>query len=183
TIDPAAAEIETGPVATPLGHAAPSRPGPVLRVGSLTHRANPVLPAVVHGDSSREWVAIQRAMQRILLPLLRMAVGELTDCNLPECGHARELAWVSIRGSDPAAAARVARSFWELPATRFCKIMVIVDEDVDVHDPQSVWTAVAANVNPSRDVIFHDGPPDPWDPAVGQTCRRMALDATRQDWQ
>ncbi|MBN2218321.1 MAG: UbiD family decarboxylase [Pirellulales bacterium] len=181
TIDPAAANVETGPLAVPEGRLAASRPAPIMRVGALTHRANPVFPAMIHGAGSREWVSIVRAMQNILLPLLRIAIPELSDAHLPECGHGRRLAWVSIRKSDDSAAAarRVARSLWELPATQFCRLMVLVDESVDVHDPQQVWAAVAANMEPRRDTILDDGPPDPWDPGAGAaTCPRMALDAT-----
>jgi len=57
---------------------------------------------------------------------------------------------------------------------------VVVDDDVDVHDPQQVLGAVAANVQPGRDVLVEHGPPDPLDPAAspGQLGHRMAFDAT-----
>lgn len=180
-IDPAAAEVESRSVATPLGHRAASRPAPVVRVDALTHRANPVFPAIVYGRGSREWVAIARAMQKVLLPLLRAVIPELVDCNLPACGHGRELAWVSIRHGEPAAAERVARTLWQLPATRFCKLMVMVNESIDIHDPATVWTAAATRMDPRRDVFFDDGPADPWDPAGDSPCRKMALDATGHD--
>ena len=183
TIDPAAAEVETGPTATPLGHDGASRRARVLQLTAWTHRPNPVFPAVVHGPASGEWVAIHRAMHRILLPLLRTVVAELVDCNLPECGHGRQLAWVAIRQSDAGAARRVARAAWQLPATRFCKTLVLVDEGVDVHDGGQIWQAVATKMDPRRDVFFEDAPPDAWEPAgtAGRPVRRMALDATGQE--
>jgi len=177
TIDPAAPPVETGPVATPLGHWAASRPAAVARATALTHRANPVFPAIVYAPGSREWASINRAMQKVLLPLLRIVVPELVDCHLPEYGHGRQLAWVSVRGG-AAAARRVAEALWELPATMFCKLLVIVDQDVNIHDPESVCAAVATNMDPRSDVLFHDGPADPWDPAGEPTCRTMTLDAT-----
>ena len=62
----------------------------------------------------------------------------------------------------------------------FTKLMIVVDEDVDVHDQQQVFRAVAANMCPDRDTVFQQGPPDPLDPvgpldALG-SC--MAIDAT-----
>jgi len=58
--------------------------------------------------------------------------------------------------------------------------MVIVDEQVDVAQGGQVWAAVAAGVDPGRDVFFQDGPPDPFDPAgpAAGLARRMAIDAT-----
>jgi 4-hydroxy-3-polyprenylbenzoate decarboxylase len=180
TIDPDAQPVETGPVATPLGHWAASRPAAVMWVTAMTHRANPVFPAIVYGPASREWISIHRAMQKAMLPLLRVAVPEVVDCHLLECGHGRELAWVAVRRGDAATARRVAETLWELPATLFCKLLVLVDEDVDVHDAESVWAAVAANVDPARDVWFSDGPTDPWAATV-EPCRRMGLDGMRRD--
>lgn len=182
TIEPAAPPAETGPVATPLGRWAASRPALVMRVTAMTHRANPVFPAIVYGPASREWASIHRAMHRVLLPLLRIAVPEVVDCHLPECGQGRELGWVAIRPGGAATARRVAEMLWELPATMFCKLLVFVDEEVDVHDAKSVWAAVAANFDPASDALASDGPADPW-ADCGGPCRRMAIDATRQDGQ
>ena len=59
-------------------------------------------------------------------------------------------------------------------------MLVIVDADVNVHDPAAVWSRVGANVHPGRDVFFHTGPGDIAEhsipvPGVGQS---LALDAT-----
>ncbi len=64
----------------------------------------------------------------------------------------------------------------------FAKMLVVVDDDVDVHDQQQVLAAVAANVRPGRDVIIEQGPPDPFDPAApaGELGQKMAIDATRK---
>jgi 4-hydroxy-3-polyprenylbenzoate decarboxylase len=62
------------------------------------------------------------------------------------------------------------------------KFVVVVDPEVDVHDPAEVWRRVGANVDPGRDVFMRDGPAAPADhafevPAVG---RQMGIDATRK---
>ena len=58
----------------------------------------------------------------------------------------------------------------------------LVDEDVDVRDWTAVLGAMAARVDPARDVFFQDGPPDPLDPLVapGRLSSRVAVDATRK---
>jgi len=59
-------------------------------------------------------------------------------------------------------------------------LLVVVDEEVDVHDHQQVLSAIATNVHPGRDVFFLQGPPDPLDIATppGELGQRMAIDAT-----
>jgi 4-hydroxy-3-polyprenylbenzoate decarboxylase len=62
------------------------------------------------------------------------------------------------------------------------KFVVVVDEEVDVHNSAEVWRRVGANVDPGRDVFMRDGPAALADhafdiPAVG---RQMGIDATRK---
>ena len=62
----------------------------------------------------------------------------------------------------------------------FAKLLVVVDEQIDVHHPQAVLSAIATNVHPGRDVFFQQGPPDPLDVATppGVLGHAMAIDAT-----
>lgn len=182
TIDPREPMVVCGPICTPLGHYASAAPCPVIRVTALTHRANAVFPAILHGPPPNEHVAITRAMQRVFLPMTRLAIPELIGCNLPAFGGGRHVAWLSIRKTHAGQARRVAQAFWGLPSMMFAKLLVVVDEDINVHDGSQVGAAVAANMNPGRDVLFEQGPPDPWDPATppGSLGQKMAIDATRK---
>ena len=180
TIEPGEPPVTSGLLSTPLGHYAAAGPAPVIHVTALTHRPNPVFPAMVHGPPPNEFTAISRAMQRVFLPMTRLGIPELVDCNLPDHGGARQIAFASIRKTHAGQAHRVAQALWGLPWITFAKLLVIVDEDVDVHDAARVWAAVASNMDPGRDVLVEQGPPDPWDPATppGALGRRLGIDAT-----
>jgi 4-hydroxy-3-polyprenylbenzoate decarboxylase len=121
-------------------------------------------------------------MQQVFLPLARLAMPELVDYDLPEFAAARLWAAVSIRKTYAGQGRRAAYAAWGLPATRFAKMLVMVDEDVDVHDHRQVLAAVTINVRPGRDVLIERGPADPFDPASpsGALGEKMALDATRK---
>jgi len=179
-VDPAESPANVGPLCGPTGYYTHQRPAPVIRVTAITHRTNPIYPAIVPGEPPHEACVIHRALQQVFLPLVKQAIEELVDCDLPAFGTGRHWALVSIRKNYAGQARQVALRIWGLPWLMFSKLMVIVDEDVDVHDHDQVWSAVAANFDPGRDVVFHQGPPDPWDPAaVGGTLgNRMAIDAT-----
>jgi 4-hydroxy-3-polyprenylbenzoate decarboxylase len=153
-----------------------------MQVTAVTHRANPVYPAMVPGEPPDEVCVIRRALGRIFLPLTRSAIPDLLDCDLPEFGAARHWALVSIRKAYAGHARCVAHALWGQRHTMFTKLLVLVDDDVDVRDHQQVWSAVAAHTDLGRDVFSHQGPPDPWDPAtdLGSPSHRMAIDATRK---
>ena len=62
------------------------------------------------------------------------------------------------------------------------KLIVIVDADIDVHNPQDVWWFALNNIDPERDVRFTMGPADDLDhaargPAYGS---KMGIDGTRK---
>ncbi len=179
-VDPLEPPAAMGPLAGPLGCERAPRPAPVLHVTAVTHRPNPVFPAMVPVGPGNELVAIGRAMLRVCLPALRAAVPGLVDLDLPEFGAARHWGLASIRKTHAGQARQAAGALWALRPAMFCKVLVVVDEEVDVRDAEQVWAAVAAHADPGRDAAFQDGPADPFDPAAapGRLARRMVVDAT-----
>jgi 4-hydroxy-3-polyprenylbenzoate decarboxylase len=151
-----------------------------MQVTAITHRSNPIYHALVPDRLADEVCRVRRAMLRIVLPLLRAYIPDLVDCDLPAFGAARSWAFVSIRKAYAGQGRRVAHAVWGVPDLMFAKLLVIVDEAVDVRQPEEVWLAIATHADPARDVFFHQGPPDPWDVAADPhgLHRRMAIDAT-----
>jgi 4-hydroxy-3-polyprenylbenzoate decarboxylase len=183
---PAEAEIVLEGFLDPVGSGAVA--SPVLQVTALTHRANPIFAATFpnsllqKGGPSHEFCTMARAMHRVFRPLVRLAMPELVDFDLPAFGGARHWATVSIRKTYAGQGHRAAHAAWGLRPLQFAKMLVVVDADVDVHDTESVLAAIAANVNPGRDVFCEQGPADPFDPAAPTDglAHRMAIDATRK---
>lgn len=179
-LDPAEPPRDVGLLATPGGGYRHCPPVPAMHVTAVTHRANPILPAIVYGDPPDEACVLRAALARMLLPIVRLAIPELVDYDLPAFGAARHWAMVSISKTYAGQARRVAQALWGLRQTMFAKLLVIVDEEVDVRDHAAVWKAVCLRADPAGDVFFADGPPDPMDPAAARDAlaRRMAIDAT-----
>ena len=181
-IDPAEPPVESGPLATSGGYYRPTGLMPVMHVTALTHRSNPIYPAMVPGRWPDEISMVNRAMHRAFLPLVQAAIPELVDYDLPSFGAARHWAFVSLRKEYAGQARKVANSLWGLRQLMFVKLLVLVDEDVDVHNANQVYSAVALQVDPGRDVLFQQGPPNPFDPAAApeSLSQRIAFDATRK---
>ena len=57
---------------------------------------------------------------------------------------------------------------------------MVVDAEVNVHDHRQVLAAMAAQVNPGRNLVVDEGPPDPLDAATpaGALGSRLVIDAT-----
>lgn len=179
-VDPAEPPADVGLLGASGGTYQLARPAPVMHVTALTHRANPIYPAMVPGTLPDEACVVNRALQRVFLPLVRLAIPELVDYDLPMFGAARHWALISIRKTYAGQARKVAWAFWGLQQMMFTKLLVLVDEEVDVHDHRQVWSAVSRHVDPGRDVFFGQGPPDSRDPAAAPQMLRhmMAIDAT-----
>jgi len=179
-IDPREPMASIGPLCTPSGRCRQAGTGPVVHVTAMMQRANPVYPAMVFGPPPHEAALIARAMWRILLPLVRQAIPELVDCDLPLFGAVRHWALVSIRKRYAGQARKVAQAVWGFDPLMFSKLLVVVDENVDVRDYGQVLSAVAENTDLGRDLFYQAGPADSLDVAAapGPLTTRVAIDAT-----
>ncbi len=155
---------------------------PTMRVTAITHRQNPVYPTTIVGLPPMEDYYMGKATERVFLPLLQMLIPDIVDYNLPRWGAFHNFCFVRIRKEYPLQARKVASSIWGAGQMMFSKFIVIVDEEVDVHDEQAVMFAVGANVDPRRDTFLVDGPMDVLDHSAPYLAAgsKMGIDATRK---
>jgi 4-hydroxy-3-polyprenylbenzoate decarboxylase len=181
-LDPQTPPVMAGPMLSPLGELTPPRLAPVMHVTAITHRANPVYPAIVYGHPPHEACTIARSMKQIFLPVMKAAIEELVDYDLPEYSGARLWATLSIHKSYPGQVQRVAHAAAALKPFWFAKWLVIVDQEVDVRDTTAVMAAITAHAHPTRDIWMQQNIYDPYDPAaIPETIgQRMVIDATRK---
>ncbi|HEX4130923.1 MAG TPA: UbiD family decarboxylase [Pirellulales bacterium] len=180
TIDPSEPTIPAGPIASETGYAAPAGELRVLRVAAITYRLNPVFPAAAIGPPPSESSVVRDVVARWLRPLLKQTVPELVDYDLGCQFGPRQFAVVSIRKTYPQQARRVLAAMWGLDWLMFTKLVVVVDEHVDVHDPKAVLRAVGANVDVDRDLVRWTGPAASDDHAANDSRlgHRLGIDAT-----
>lgn len=155
---------------------------PTLRVTAITHRRDPIYPTTIVGAPPMEDYFLGKATERIFLPLLQTLIPEVLDYHLPRWGAFHNFCFVKIDKAYPYQARKVASSIWGAGQMMLTKFIVIVDEDIDVHDEQAVMFQVGANVDPRRDTFLLDGPLDILDhaaPHVG-VGSKLGIDATRK---
>jgi 4-hydroxy-3-polyprenylbenzoate decarboxylase len=156
---------------------------PTFHVTCVTHRKQPIYAATVVGKPPMEDAWLGKATERLFLPLLQLVLPEVVDMNLPVEGGFHNLAIVSIRKSYPGQAKKVMSALWGLGhMMMLTRVLVIVDDDVDVQDSRTVAWFVLNNLAPDRDVVMMPGPVDDldhgsYDVAYGV---KIGIDATRK---
>ena len=175
-------EVFEGPFGDHTGfYSLPDR-YPVFNVTAVTHRRNPIYPTTIVGLPPMEDYYLGKATERVFLPLLKTLIPDILDYDLPRFGCFHNCAFIQIKKEYPLQARRVMHAVWGAGQMAWTKCIVVVDHDVDVHDPEQVWFHVMANGDPGRDLEIVNGPLDILDhaaPRLGAGCK-IGIDATRK---
>ena len=172
-----------GPFGDHTGYYTPPEQYPVFHITCITHREDPIYHATVVGKPPMEDAWLGKATERIFLPLIKMIHPEIVDINLPieACFH--NLAVVSIKKRYPGHAKKVMFALWSMGMLSLTKIVIVVDDDVNIHNMREVIWAVTSRFDPARDVvIIPDSPIDALDhstykPSLGG---KLGIDATKK---
>lgn len=153
---------------------------PVFHVDCITQRKRPIYAATIVGPPPMEDFYMGKAIERIFLPLMKMQLPEVRDVCMPAEGVFHNLILVSIRKSYPGQARKVMHAIWGLGQAMFSKVIIVLDEDVDVQNVAEVAWKALNNIDPERDIEFVHGPVDSLDHAsrMPNYGSKMGVDAT-----
>ena len=181
-VDPREPLRQEGPFGDHTGYYTLPQPYPVFHITAITHRKNAVYPATIVGLPPMEDFYMGSASVKLFLPVFRMTFPELVDLALPAEGVFHNLVFVSIRKTYPMQAYKIMHGLWGMGQMMFTKYIVVVDEDVDVHNTSEVLFRLCANTDPQRDSIFTRGPADVLDHATPELAvgTKLGIDATHK---
>jgi len=181
-VDPKEPLREEGPFGDHTGYYSLPDFYPVFHLAAITHRKDAVYPATIVGVPPMEDYYIGSASVELFLPILKMTFPELVDLALPAEGVFHNLVFVSIKKTYPMQAFKVMHGLWGMGQMMFTKYIVVVDEDVDVHNTREVLFRLCANTDPQRDAIFTKGPADVLDHATTElgVGSKIGIDATHK---
>ncbi len=172
-----------GPFGDHTGYYSLADEFPVFHVTCITHRKNPIYHATVVGIPPMEDAYLGKATERIFLPLIKTQHPEVVDINLPVEAVFHNLCVVSIKKRYPGQAKKVMFALWGMGQMMFAKIIIVLDDDVNVQDMRQVMWATTTRMNPATDVtIIDNAPTDTLDHAspLPNLGSKMGIDATRK---
>ena len=172
-VDPTEPLREEGPFGDHTGYYTLPEPYPVFHVTAITHRKDAVYPATIVGIPPMEDFYIGGASVKLFLPIFKMNFPEIVDIALPAEGVFHNLVFVSIKKTYPMQAYKIMHGLWGMGQMMFTKYIVVVDDDVDVHNTSEVLFRLCANTDPQRDSIFTKGPADVLDHATSEIGHRQ----------
>ncbi len=181
-IDPTEPLRDEGPFGDHTGYYTLPEPYPVFHITAITHRKDAVYPATIVGIPPMEDFYIGGASVKLFLPIFKMNFPEIVDIALPAEGVFHNLVFVSIRKTYPMQAYKIMHGLWGMGQMMFTKYIVVVDDDVDVHNTSEVLFRLCANTDPQRDSIFTKGPSDVLDHATSEIASgsKLGIDATKK---
>jgi 4-hydroxy-3-polyprenylbenzoate decarboxylase len=179
-VDPAEPLVLEGPFGDHTGFYSLADYYPAVHVTAITSRKNPVYPTTIVGRPPMEDYYLGRATERIFLPLLKLTVPEIVDYHMPAYGIFHNLVFVSIKKQFPGQAWKVMNALWGMGLMSLAKVIVVLDEDVNVQDPEEAWWVALNHMDPERDVRFTMGPIDVLDHSSRAFSygSKMGIDAT-----
>jgi 4-hydroxy-3-polyprenylbenzoate decarboxylase len=157
---------------------------PVLTIERITHRENPIYHSTYTGRPPDEPAVLGVALNEIFVPILQKQFPEIVDFYLPPEGCSYRLAVVSIKKQYPGHAKRIMLGVWSyLRQFMYTKIIIIVDDDINIRDWRDVIWAITTRMDPIRDSVMIDNTPidylDFASPVAGLGSK-LGLDATNK---
>lgn len=149
-IQPQVREIE-GPFGEVGGYSTPKFPKPVIEVTAITHRKDPIFQAALTGMPTTEnHILRQIPMEATYYWELKKRHPGVTAVHFPAAGAILFLVIIAIKQTYLYEARNAIASMF---ATRRNKIIIVVDDDVDIFDMEKVMWAVATRSRPEEDVV------------------------------
>jgi 2,5-furandicarboxylate decarboxylase 1 len=156
----------------------PGGPAPVLELTRRFRRDRPIVQTILSGGREHFWVGGLPREARLLTALQRAGVPARA-VRLTEAGSCRMHAVLSLRGASSGTASTAAMAVFAALAP--LKLVVVVDDDVDVFDDEQVGWAVATRFQADTDLLVvpraRGGGLDP-SAGPGGVTAKLLIDAT-----
>jgi 4-hydroxy-3-polyprenylbenzoate decarboxylase/2,5-furandicarboxylate decarboxylase 1 len=170
-----------GPFGEFTGYYGPQELNPVMEVTAITHRRDPIYLAGMTGVPTTDNHVLKAfAYESVLLENLRSVFPEVVDVAFPDWAGTQYAAVVSLRQRYKGQARHLILT--ALGDAARLKWVIVVDDDVNVHDTEQVMWAAITRSQPAEDLIVVEGvaggPLDPSAPEK-EVVSLMGLDATR----
>ncbi|MFQ5875411.1 MAG: UbiD family decarboxylase [Dehalococcoidia bacterium] len=147
--------VQEGPFIEFLGLYSEVGPSPVVRFKAATHRREPFYYAIC----GQETTALRKFILEVaIMRSLRAAVPMVRDVNLTDGGLNRFHLVISVHKTKPEDEGFQRNAiFAAITAVKDLDLVIVVDDDINIHDPKDVEYALATRMEASRDLFLMPG--------------------------
>ena len=168
-----------GPFAEFTGYHSERSTENVIEITAITHRKNAIYQDVVGGMSDEHCSMLAVPQEARLLKALRSTFSNVTMVSYPKSGTCRFHAVIAMK--NPVAGQQKNAAMIAFAEDISLKLVIVVDEDVDVFDDQDVFWAMATRMQADDDIdVIRNAFGAILDPSNdnGKTAK-MIIDATK----
>ena len=152
----------------------------VFQAKAISMRAKPWFQSIGSGRAGDHITTLALVREAEIWNALRRVIPNVTGVHVPLSGTSSFSAYVSIKQGRPGEAKHVIPIV--LGVDHYLKLVIVVDDDIDVFDESDVMWAVATRMQADRDLVTIDGSLgamlDPSADERGVTAK-LGIDATR----
>jgi 2,5-furandicarboxylate decarboxylase 1 len=149
--------VREGPFGEFVGYLSPEGDAPIFQITALCHRDQPVYHAI--NGVGRETIMLRKyVMEASLMKALKAAVPIVEDVEMTAGGLHRFHAVIQVRKTNAMQEGFQRNAILAAFATlKDLDLVIAVDEDIDIRDPQDVEYALAMRMEASRDLFIVPG--------------------------
>ncbi|MEZ4601323.1 MAG: UbiD family decarboxylase [Syntrophotaleaceae bacterium] len=141
-----------------------AKPAPVLRITSLSHRQNPLYPAIVTGPPPMESGYLAKLGEKLTLALLQYDFPDIVDINQPCDTIFHGATLLSSNRQTPAGFSELVHRLWAKGPLEKSKLLVVFDAETDVQDFKTCFWKAVNRFSAEKGILVDQG--------------RLAIDAT-----
>lgn len=149
--------VREGPFGEFVGYLSPEGDAPIFEVSALCHRNQPVYHAI--NGVGRETIMLRKyVMEASLMKALRAAVPIVEDVEMTAGGLHRFHAVIKVKKANVQQEGLQRNAILAAFATlKDLDLVIAVDEDIDIQDPNDVEYALAMRMEASKDLFIIPG--------------------------
>lgn len=169
--------VEEGPFVDITGTQDPARKQPVVEIDKVYYRNDAMFQIILPG-SHEHYLMMGIPREPVIRKAVGVAVPEVHGVRLTEGGCCWLHGVVSITKQKEGDAVNAILA--ALGAHASMKLVVVVDEDIDIYDDKAVEWAVATRFQGNKNLVtVHGARGSSLDPSADETTAKVGIDATK----
>jgi 4-hydroxy-3-polyprenylbenzoate decarboxylase len=139
---------------------------PVMQVTAVSHRDRPIMPITVVGPPPSENIYLAKANEALVREMLKIDYPQIRDLQMPIATIFHGVSLIAVAAQSQSENRELIDNLWNQTALRRAKLLVLLDEDSDLHSLSLCWWRTINQLSSSK---------------IYQDRGRIAIDATGID--